>query len=137
MVTLLLEIRCEEIPAGYIEPALDALSSFLIKRLNDKRIDHGNAKIYGTPRRLAVTIDDVAEKQRSVTIERMGPPQRVGFDENGRPTLAAQKFAEKVGVSLGQIKVKDTEKGQYLYAEKTDKGISTMPNLDTAICAPY
>ena len=100
MGKLLLEIRTEEIPAGYIEPALNALSSFLLKKLNDKRINHGNATTYGTPRRLAIEIENVAQKQTPITVEMMGPPQRVGFDENGSPTLAAQKFAEKVGLFM-------------------------------------
>ena len=129
MGKLLLEIRTEEIPAGYIEPALNALSSFLLKKLNDKRISHGNAITYGTPRRLAIEIEDVAQKQTPITVEMMGPPQRVGFDENGSPTLAAKKFAEKVGLSLGKIKIKDTRKGRYLYAEKTEKGLSTKTLL--------
>ena len=129
MGKLLLEIRTEEIPAGYIEPALNALSSFLLKKLNDKRISHGNATTYGTPRRLAIEIEDVAQKQTPITVEMMGPPQRVGFDENGSPTLAAKKFAEKVGLSLGKIKIKDTRKGRYLYAEKTEKGLSTKTLL--------
>ena len=129
MGKLLLEIRTEEIPAGYIEPALDALSSFLLKELNDKRIDHGNAKTFGSPRRLAIEIEDVAKKQSSITVEMMGPPQRVGFDDDGHPTLAAQKFAEKVGLPLGQIKIKDTDKGRYLIARKTEKGLSTTTLL--------
>ena len=129
MGKLLLEIRTEEIPAGYIEPALDAISSFLLKKLNDKRISHGNAATYGTPRRLAIEIEDVAQKQTPITVEMMGPPQRVGFDGNGSPTLAAQKFAEKVGLSLDKIKIKDTRKGRYLYAEKTEKGLSTKTLL--------
>ncbi|HIJ56806.1 MAG TPA: glycine--tRNA ligase subunit beta, partial [Deltaproteobacteria bacterium] len=129
MGKLLLEIRTEEIPAGYIELALDALSSFLLKRLNDKRVSHGNATTYGTPRRLAVEIEGVAQKQTPVTVEVMGPPQRLGFDEDGSPTLAARKFAEKVGLPLGKIKIKDTRKGCYLYAEKTEKGLSTKTLL--------
>jgi glycyl-tRNA synthetase beta chain len=57
MNTLLLEIGTEEIPAGYIVPALEAMSATLSKKLTDARIEHGRSKIYGTPRRLAVTID--------------------------------------------------------------------------------
>ena len=44
METLLLEIGTEEIPAGYIEPALDALSSTLLKKMTDARIEHGRPK---------------------------------------------------------------------------------------------
>jgi glycyl-tRNA synthetase beta chain len=56
METILLEIGCEEIPAGYIEPALSFLSSTLTQKLSDARIDHGKSMIYGTPKRLAVEI---------------------------------------------------------------------------------
>ncbi|MBW2468580.1 MAG: glycine--tRNA ligase subunit beta, partial [Deltaproteobacteria bacterium] len=52
METLLLEIGTEEIPAGYIKPALDALAATLQKKMSESRIEHGPAKIYGTPRRL-------------------------------------------------------------------------------------
>jgi len=52
METLLLEIGTEEIPAGYIEPALNAITSMLLKKMTDARIDHGSARIFATPRRL-------------------------------------------------------------------------------------
>ena len=120
--TLLLEIGTEEIPAGYIEPALHALASMLSKQLTHARISHGDAKIMGTPKRLAVEIADVAEKQASLTEEVTGPPEKVGFDETGHPTVAAQKFAEKIGIPVGNLRVKETEKGRYLCAERTEEG---------------
>ncbi|OQY60175.1 MAG: glycine--tRNA ligase subunit beta [Desulfobacteraceae bacterium 4572_88] len=122
MDTLLIEIGTEEIPAGYIEPALNALSSTLLKKLTHARIDHGNACVFGTPKRLAVEVANVSDKQPSVTEEVTGPPERVAFDENGKPAVAAQKFAEKIGVSLDELKIRETEKGRYLCAEKTEKG---------------
>jgi glycyl-tRNA synthetase beta chain len=125
MNTLLLEIGTEEIPAGYIVPALEAMSATLSKKLTDARIEHGRSKIYGTPRRLAVTIDDVAAKQRSVKSEVTGPPASIGFDDNGKPTMAGQKFAEKVGVPLSKLKIKETPKGAYLTAEKSERGLAT------------
>ena len=54
MDTLLLEIGTEEIPAGYINPALKALAETLQKKLTAARIEHGSAEIFGSPRRLAV-----------------------------------------------------------------------------------
>ena len=74
METLLLEIGTEEIPAGYIKPALDALASTLQKKMSEARIEHGSAKIFGTPRRLAVRIENVAVKQRPLKTELTGPP---------------------------------------------------------------
>ncbi|MGD8366875.1 MAG: glycine--tRNA ligase subunit beta, partial [Desulfobacterales bacterium] len=129
MDRLLVEIGAEEIPAGYIQPALEALSSNLVKRLDDARIGHGTAKTYGTPRRLAVEVFDVAPKQTSVTAELIGPPEKVGFDDQGRPTVAAEKFAEKVGIPLSKLSVKETEKGRYLCGKKTERGLGTRTLL--------
>ncbi len=125
MNSMLLEIGTEEIPAGYIQPALEALSFTLLKKLADARIEHGDAKIYGTPRKLTVKINRVASRQKTIKTQMIGPPARVAFDENGNPTMAAQKFAEKVGVSLDKLATKETDKGSYLFVEKTEKGLTT------------
>ena len=122
MNTLLLEIGSEEIPAGYIQPALDALTSNLLQKLTDARLDHGEAKVYATPRRLSIMVENVSDKQTSVTEDLIGPPESIGFDADGNPTVAAEKFAEKAGVSLKSLKIKETEKGRYLYVKKTHKG---------------
>jgi glycyl-tRNA synthetase beta chain len=129
MSTLLLEIGTEEIPAGYIVPALEAMSTTLSKKLTDARIDHGGSRIYGTPRRLAVAVENVAPKQKSVKSEVIGPPANIGFDENGQPTMAGQKFAEKVGVSANKLTIKETAKGAYLAAQKSERGLATKTIL--------
>ena len=89
MSSLLIEIRTEEIPAGYIGPALKALSSNLLQKLSKARIGHGDAKTFGTPRRLAVEVENVAAKQKPLATELIGPPERVGFNDQGDPTVAA------------------------------------------------
>ena len=62
MNTLLIEIGAEEIPAGYIAPALKSFSDLLSARMSAARIDHGHFRTCGTPRRLVVEVSDVAEK---------------------------------------------------------------------------
>ncbi len=133
MDTLLLEIGAEEIPAGYIQPALTALANNLIKRLDDARIDHGQAYTCGTPRRLTVSIAKVAPKQTTITEELMGPPEKIAFDGDGNPTVPAVKFAEKAGVAISRLKVIETQKGRYLSARKTDRGKATMTLLKTIL----
>ena len=133
MDNLLLEIGAEEIPAGYIEPALKALSSNLLQKMSQSRIEYGNIKLYGTPRRLAVEVENVAARQKSIKTEITGPPSKVGFDEKGRPTIAAIKFAEKVGVPLNKITVKETKKGSYLCAKKTERGVSSRKLLGSIL----
>ena len=80
MDNLLIELGAEEIPAGYIEPALAAFSSMVLQKLGQFRIEHGNARTFGTPRRLAVEVEDVAVKQTSLVTEVLGPPKKIGVD---------------------------------------------------------
>lgn len=133
MERLLIEIGAEEIPAGYIAPALAAMASMLTEKLTAARIDHGTAETFGTPRRLAVVVHDVASKQRSLSTQVLGPPARVGFDSDGNPTVAGEKFAEKLGVPVSRLGVKKTEKGDYLYARKTERGRATRAVLKTLL----
>ncbi len=129
MPTLLLEVGAEEIPAGYIVPALSAMAANLKKKLSTARIAHGEARIYGTPRHLAVMIEDVATRQKTVTSEIQGPPQKVAFDDSGNPTVAGQKFAEKVGLDVSKLKVKTTQKGAYVCAKVVERGLATRTVL--------
>ncbi|MFA6009117.1 MAG: glycine--tRNA ligase subunit beta [Desulfobacteraceae bacterium] len=110
MNDLLFEIGSEEIPAGYIEPALAALAADVTAKLTEARIGYGAVKTYGTPKRLALWIKDVADHQEALTSEVVGPPEKVGFDADGKPTVPAIKFAEKLGISMDQVTVKDTGK---------------------------
>jgi len=133
MKTLLLEIGTEEIPAGYISPALTALADKLTTRLDQERIKHGKAKTLGTPRRLAVMVDKVADRQTTLTETLMGPPVTVAFDKKGRPLVPAVKFAEKAGVTVKQLKIRKTAKGSWLYAEKRARGQAATTLLKTIL----
>ena len=65
MNTLLIEIGTEEIPAGYIVPALEAFRDNLCALLKSSRIEFGETKYFGTPRRLALMVHDVADRQKA------------------------------------------------------------------------
>jgi len=101
--------------------------------MTDLRIEYGNSKVFGTPRRLAIEVQHVADKQKSLTSEVMGPPEKVGFDNNGNPTTAAIKFAEKVGVSVNALTVKETDKGRYVCARVAERGLATRTLLKTIL----
>ncbi len=116
MNTLLIEIGCEEIPAGYIIPSLTQFKQNILESLDTFRIDHGAAKIMGTPRRLTLVVEGVASSQNPKTSLLTGPPEKVGFDDQGNPTLAARKFATKAGIPVDKIQVADTDRGRYLTA---------------------
>ncbi len=133
MEKLLLEIGAEEIPAGYIPPALAAMETMLTQKLAHARIDHGAVRTFGTPRRLAIEISDVAVKQRSESSEVLGPPVNVAYDAEGQPTMAARKFAEKLGVPVGRLKQTRTERGAYVGARVTERGVATTTVLKTIL----
>ncbi|MGD9383257.1 MAG: glycine--tRNA ligase subunit beta, partial [Desulfobacterales bacterium] len=102
----------------------------------------GSARIFATPRRLAVEVKKVAAKQKPLILEVVGPPERMAFNEKGQPTVAAKKFAEKVGVSVNALVVKDTNKGRYLCAKVTERGLSTRTLLkkilpDVILSTPF
>jgi glycyl-tRNA synthetase beta chain len=133
MEKFLLEIGAEEIPAGYIEPALAAMQTMLTQKLAHARVDHGDIRTFGTPRRLAVEICDVATKQRSESSEVLGPPMNVAYDGEGQPTMAARKFAEKLGLPLSRLKKTRTAKGAYVCARVSARGIATATVLKTLL----
>ena len=120
MNNLLIEIGVEEIPAGYIIPALKFFKENLLKALENNRIEYGQAKYFGTPRRLALIVENISEKQKIQTLSIIGPPEKIGFDKNGKPSMAAEKFVQKLGVGLDKIIIVETDKGRYLSAEKQE-----------------
>jgi glycyl-tRNA synthetase beta chain len=89
----------------------------------------------GTPRRLVLVVEAVADMQDAGTSTITGPPERVGFDADGRPTLAAEKFAAKAGLDVDQIKVQETSRGRYLTAvmeEKCESSASILEDVNAA-----
>ena len=125
----LLEIGTEEIPASYIQPALDAMSAMMSKYFSAQRIDHGTILTMATPRRLVWIIKDVAEKQEAQTVEITGPPKDVAFDQAGNPTQAALGFAKSQGVKPEELQVKQTSRGAYVMVSRHESGASSAELL--------
>lgn len=128
--TLYLEIGSEEIPAGYIQPALEAMSVEMVRFLDEKRIAHGEPVTAATPRRLVLLVPGVATEQEACTVELFGPPKQVAFDENGHPTKAAEGFARGQGVKVEDIQIRETPKGEYLCVVREEAGLPTRELLE-------
>ena len=118
---LLLEIGCEELPASFVDAALRALPDLLKKRLSDLRLTHGAIRPLGTPRRLAVLIAGVAERQPDLEEEVTGPPVKAAF-KDGAPTKAAEAFASKIGGTVADLRRVETPKGEYLVGTRREAG---------------
>ena len=126
---LLLEIGTEEIPASYIQPALKQMEKLISKSLGDNRLEFKSVRTIGTPRRLVLSVESVSTHQPDRTVEVMGPPKRIAFDQEGNPTKAAEGFARKVGADVGDLKIKETERGEYVYFLQQELGKSAIAIL--------
>jgi glycyl-tRNA synthetase beta chain len=122
MADLLFEIGAEELPAGFVPPAIEQLQRDLAKALDDARLGHGEVKAMGTPRRLVVWARDVGAKQSDARTEAFGPPVAQAFDAEGKPTPAALGFARSQGVDVSALERKQTPKGERLAVTKVEKG---------------
>ena len=124
---LLLEIGVEELPSSYVDAALAALPALCADALVQRRIRHGAVRALGTPRRLAVIIEDVADKQDDLDEELIGPPETAAY-KDGSPTKAAEAFAQKLGVPVSQLQVIEKaasgkqKAGRYLVGRRAEKG---------------
>ena len=94
---LLLEIGTEEIPAAFLPKALKDMEEIIRKELAESRILHGEIRTMGTPRRLFLTVAEVAERQEDQVIEKLGPACRVAFDAAGEPLSGRPWFLPRTG----------------------------------------
>ncbi len=130
MAQLLIEIGTEEIPAGYIQPAISAMAEKLGEWLKNHHIQAGTPQTLGTPRRLAVWVDDVNLMQDDVVEVHKGPNVKVAFDADGNPTKAALGFARGKGLDIAQCTQEDSPKGKILVARVEMKGQPTRDLLN-------
>ncbi|MBM4134151.1 MAG: glycine--tRNA ligase subunit beta [Nitrospira sp.] len=126
---LLLEIGTEELPYQFIQPALRSLHSLTEQLLNEQRLTYGAVRTFGTPRRLTLSVSSLCDRQAAMTKETMGPSKAVAYDAAGQPTRAAVGFAAGQGVPVEELEVRQTPKGEYLFAVKRETGQPTASVL--------
>ncbi|MFN3422299.1 MAG: glycine--tRNA ligase subunit beta, partial [Armatimonadota bacterium] len=131
--TLLLEIGTEEMPARFMMPALEQLKELLKETLTQLRLNHGQIRTIGTPRRLTAIVSDVADAQLPIVREIRGPAKHIAFDAEGKPTKAAEGFARAQGVAVGDLIVKATDKGEFVFAVKREEGRHAVEVLAEAL----
>ena len=110
-----LEIGCEEIPAGMIAKACDEFKVILEKYLIAAGLlENDDIEVMGSPRRIAATCKALLQRQPDSEREVTGPPKSVAYDSAGEPTRAALSFAEKQGIPLAKIYTVATQRGEYV-----------------------
>jgi glycyl-tRNA synthetase beta chain len=132
MASFLLEVGTEELPASFIVDALRQWQERIPKNLDEHQLTTSKVSVYGTPRRLAVLIEGLPTQQSDRSLEIKGPAVGSAFvngDPQGEPTKALLGFAKSKGIDLQNIVVKETDKGEFVFANQQIIGRETADIL--------
>ncbi|HKX98456.1 MAG TPA: glycine--tRNA ligase subunit beta [Steroidobacteraceae bacterium] len=118
----LVEIGAEEMPPRSLRALGESFRDGVAAGLQSAGLSFATASAYFTPRRLAVKVAKLLDRQPEQRIERRGPPVSAAFDASGKPTRAATAFAESCGVKVeGLTRINDS-KGEFLFCRTTRAG---------------
>lgn len=126
---LLLEIGTEEIPARFMPAILEQLKEKGTALLEEQHLSFNEAHTFGTPRRLVFYVTGLPVRQPDREEKKKGPARERAFDREGNPTAAALGFAAKLGLSVKELQLEKTDKGEYLVALQRVSGASTTDLL--------
>ncbi|MBS4030200.1 MAG: glycine--tRNA ligase subunit beta [Clostridiales bacterium] len=127
--SFLLEIGTEEIPARFMDPALKQLRERAAEELTANRLSFDDINVYGTPRRLALLVSGLAERQLDLSEKKKGPAVKAAFDADGDPTNAAKGFARSQGVEVANLFVEELDGTEYVFALREEPGRETTSVL--------
>jgi len=129
MSTILFELGCEELPPKSLKPLRDALQESVTEQLADANISFDSIKAFAAPRRLAIQIQGISDKQPDRTEEKRGPAIKAAFDADGNPTRAAMGFAKGLGIEASKLTTINTDRGDYVGYVQTIQGQATTELL--------
>ena len=129
MSTILFELGCEELPPKSLKPLRDALEASVTEQLTAADITFDSIKAFAAPRRLAIQIQGISDKQPDRTEQKRGPAIKAAFDAEGNPTRAAMGFAKGLGIEASELTTINTDKGDYVGFEQTIRGQATTELL--------
>ncbi len=121
MATFLLEIGTEEIPADFARLVIPQLQEMVSQDLKRVRLNTGPVFVSTTPRRIIISIEDLALKAKDSSQTFKGPPFEQAYS-NGEPTKAAIGFAKRFNLKPDQLEKRETDKGIFVFATQLEKG---------------
>lgn len=134
----LFELGSEELPSKAVLQLSEAMQDLLTAALKEAGISYRQIRAFATPRRLAVLVEGLPERQPDVLISRRGPAKAQAYDTEGKPSKALLGFAQSLGVSLDALSILRTEKGDWLHYEANKPGEqlqTLMPSLMEKVLA--
>ncbi len=125
----LFEIGTEEMPAHVVTKSVQQLAQKTKQFLKKNGLSFGEIRTFSTPRRLAILVKNLAEKQEDIDEIKKGPAQRIAQDENGQWTKAAQGFARGQKANVDDIYFKELKGVPYAYLHVQKPGKKTTEIL--------
>lgn len=138
----LLEVGVEEMPAHVVTPSIKQLHQRVANYLKEQRISFDDIQEYATPRRLALLISGLSDKQPDIDESVKGPAKKIAQYADGNWTKAAIGFTRGQGASVDDIEFKDVKGVEYVFVEKHIAGkpvadvLKGLPDVITAMTFP-
>ena len=132
MSKYLLEIGTEELPSNFSHSVLNQFKSLIEFEFDKKLIKFNRILCTSTPRRIVLLLEGLVDNAEDKIIIRKGPKAILAF-LNGVPTNAALGFANSLGINVDDLEIKNTEKGEFVFGKKVEKGESTIQSLSLII----
>ena len=114
MSNFLLEIGTEELPADFAKTVVLQLAELVRKDFKEYRLRYEELATSSTPRRIYLTVNNLAECSDDFIEKRKGPPASKAY-ENGVPTDAAMGFAKRYGICIDDLEINTTSKGEFVF----------------------
>ncbi|MDX1632353.1 MAG: glycine--tRNA ligase subunit beta [Thermoanaerobaculia bacterium] len=130
---LLVEVRCEEIPARMLRTGTEELATEFLGELESLGVEADRLETAFTPRRLVLMARGLPDREPVSDEVLTGPPAEIAFDESGNPTKAAEGFAGRCGLAVEDLEIAEMEKGDYVVARQQVGGRPTVEILKTLI----
>src|SRR5690625_355368 len=119
---VLFEVGLEEMPARFIQDTEQQLREKTALWLEDNRLTYEKLNTYITPRRFAVQIIGLLDRQADLETEVRGPAKKIAHDEHGEWSKAAIGFSKGQGVTVDDIYFKDVNGTDYIFVKKFTAG---------------
>jgi glycyl-tRNA synthetase beta chain len=129
----LIEIHTEELPPKALCRLAENFLNEIKMRLDKTKLHYTSAQFFATPRRLAVLIKKLTDKQPDTFAERKGPALEAAFDADGNPTQACVGFARSCGVTPAQLTTIKTPQGAWVGYQQAVTGKAVQEILPELI----
>lgn len=120
--TLLIELGTEELPPKSLKTLATAFYEGVKSQLDSNDLTYEDIKWFATPRRLAIQVLALSNKQADKVVEKRGPAVNVAFDDEGQASKAAMGWARSNGITVEQAERLITPKGEWLLHKATVTG---------------